>query len=144
MTFNYVSHEKLQYTVGKILALIAGIEPSSGGPTQEDVDAKENALVIETISSGTTLTAAIGKYYKLTYNVGTLAVTLPTMATNVTKPQGLILSFTTGSSPAVTISSAGSQTIEYFSDYEIKASKSYELNCMWNGSKWIIAYGTIG
>lgn len=139
MIFNYVSHSKLQYTVNKLLALIN----AAGGGGSVDVSGKENSLVIETFS-GTTLTAAAGKYYRATANVGTLAITLPTMATNVTKPQGMIISFTTGSSPAVTISSAGSQTINYFSDYAIEASKSYELNCMWNGTKWIIAYGTIG
>lgn len=149
MTFNYVSHTMLQYTVNKILDLIAAIDTSgsggsSSGPTQEEVDAKETALVIETKSSGTTLTAEAGKYYRLTYTVGTLAITLPTMQANATKPVGLMLSFMTGSSPAVTFSSAGSQTIKYYSDYKIEASKTYELNCMWNGSMWIIAYGTIG
>ena len=138
MIFNYVSHSKLQYTVNKLLALI---NASSGGSV--DVSGKEDSLVIETFS-GTTLTAAVGKYYRATANVGTLAITLPTMATNVTKPQGLIISFATGSSPAVTISSAGSQTINYFGDYAIAANKRYELNCMWNGERWIIAYGTIG
>lgn len=138
MTFKYVSHNMLQYTVNKILALIAAIDTSGS----VDVSGKEDALVIEA-ASGTTLTASAGKYYKFSSDVVTLAITLPTMETNVTKPVGLMLSFTTGASPAVTISSASSQTIEYFVDYAIEASKSYELNCMWNGTKWIIAYGTI-
>ena len=133
MTFNNISHDMLQYTVNKILAVIAALNTGD----------KEDALTIETFS-GTTLTAAVGKYYKATANVATLAITLPAMDTSVTKSVGLMLSFTTGSSPAVTISSASSQTIEYFADYAIAANKSYELNCMWNGTKWIIAYGTIG
>lgn len=130
----------MEYIVGKLLDAIAAVNTGGGSV---DVSGKEDALVIETFS-GASLTAAVGKYYKATANVGTLAITLPTMQTNVTKPVGLMLSFTTGASPAVTISSAGSQTIEYFADYAIAANKSYELNCMWNGSKWIVAYGTIG
>lgn len=138
MTFNYVSHNMLQYTVNKLLAAIAAASGSS-----VDVSGKEDSLVIASLS-GTSLTAETGKYYRASAAVGTLAITLPTMQTNVTKPVGLMLSFTTGASPAVTFSSASSQTISYFADYQIEANKSYELNCMWNGEKWIIAYGTIG
>lgn len=104
---------------------------------------KEDALTVVTQGSTATLTAALGKYYRFTTNVGTLAITLPAVS-DATKVQGVMFSFTTGSSPAVTISSADSKTIKYFSDYAIEASKRYELNCIFNGTEWVIAYGTVG
>lgn len=143
MTFNYVSHEKLQYTVNKLLARIAAINSSGSEPVQQNNNDKEDALTIETVSSGATLTAALGKYYRFDYSVETLTISLPSVS-GVTKIKGLMLSFTTGSSPAITINANGGAMISYFSDYAIAANKSYELNCMWNGSKWIIAYGVVG
>lgn len=47
-----------------------------------DVSGKENVMPITT-ATGATLTAVVGKYYRLD-NVGTLAITLPTI-TGATK-----------------------------------------------------------
>ena len=99
-------------------------------------------VTIETISTAvSTLSAQVGKYYKFTQNVGTLAVTLPAVTSSIV--QGCVLYFTTGTTPSVTFTSADSSPIEYFKDYAIEASKTYELNCMFNGTKWTIAYATI-
>ena len=99
-------------------------------------------VTIETISTAvSTLSAQVGKYYKFTQNVGTLEVTLPAVTSSIV--QGCVLYFTTDTTPSVTFASADSSPIEYFKDYAIEASKTYELNCMFNGTKWTIAYATI-
>jgi len=93
-------------------------------------------------ASGTSLTAAENTYYRFDTEVNTLAVTLPAIASN-TYSVSIILNFTTGTTPALTITSADSTPIAYYNGYSIDASTTYELNAMYNGSKWIVAYGTI-
>ena len=88
-------------------------------------------------------TLEVNKYYNITDSVSSMTLALPTITDN-TKLSVIAVYFSTGSStPTVTISSAASATISYFSGYSIEASKSYELNIMWNGTKWIVAYATI-
>lgn len=82
-----------------------------------------------------------GNCYLVTNSVTQLFISLPAVAGDSNKTKSAIISFTTGSSPNINISSA--ESISYFSDYAIEANKTYELNCMWNGAKWIVAYGTI-
>lgn len=125
MNFDYVNS---QWQVGVISWFKNNINP--------------DMVTIETISTAvSTLSAQVGKYYKFTQNVGTLEVTLPTVTSSIV--QGCVLYFTTGTTPSVTFASADSSPIEYFKDYAIEASKTYELNCMFNGTKWTIAYATI-
>lgn len=103
----------------------------------------EMPMQIEAVASGTTtLSAEINKYYDIAGSVGTLAVTLPQI-TGATTVSSLVLNFTTSSTPNVTLTAAGGATIAYYDGYAIEASKSYELNCMWNGTKWVVAYGVI-
>ena len=98
-------------------------------------------MPIVSVPSGTTqLTVEPDKYYSIAGSVGTLAVTLPDLS-GATKLQSVMLSFTAGSSPAVTFTAAGSAVISYFSGYAIEAGKNYELNLLFNGTKWIVAYG---
>jgi len=98
-------------------------------------------MPIVSVPSGTTqLTVEPDKYYSIAGSVGTLAVTLPDLS-GATKLQSVMLSFTAGSSPDVTFKAAGSAAISYFSGYAIEAGKNYELNLLFNGTKWIVAYG---
>lgn len=69
--------------------------------SHQDISGKEDKMAIIS-ASGTTLNAEVGKYYRYDSTVNTLTITLPTITDN-TKIQGLILNFTTGSTPAVTI-----------------------------------------
>jgi len=102
------------------------------------------AFVVENVASGTTaISAELKKYYNIAGDVGTLAITLPAV-TNNTKLQGLMVAMATGTTPNVTITASGGATVSYFEDYSIEASTEYELNFVWNGSKWIVAYGIIG
>jgi len=94
-----------------------------------------------TTFSGTTLTAAVGTYYRASSAVGTLAVTLPSVSG--TEVKSIILHFTTSSSPSITFTSADSKTISYYANYAIAANKEYEVNVIYNGAKWIIASAEI-
>ena len=87
-------------------------------------------------ASGTTLTAEIGKYYTLS-NVGTLAITLPTIAAGTTKVQTVTFYVSAGSSPAVTFTSTHS--IYYSDGFEIAADSTYEVSAAYNGIAWVVA-----
>ena len=91
-------------------------------------------------ASGTTLSAQVGKYYTLS-NVGTLAITLPTIASGTTKVQTVSFYVSAGSSPAVTFTSTHS--IYYADEFEIAADSTYEVNALWNGIAWVVASVTI-
>lgn len=95
--------------------------------------------------TGSTLSALINKYYKFTSSVNTLAITLPAMASS-TSIKGLCISFTTGDTPNITFTSADNKTISYFNSYPDTWDMNceYEINCMYNGTKWIIAAALIG
>ena len=87
-------------------------------------------------------TAQLGKYYILNQPVNTLAITLPAVA-NTGFTQEIMFKFATGSTPALTFTSADNKTIEYEKDYSIDASTKYELHALFNGYSWSIAYGTL-
>lgn len=87
-------------------------------------------------ASGVTLTAEVGKYYTLS-NVGTLAITLPTIASGNTKVQTVTFYVSAGSSPAVTFTSTHS--IYYSDGFEIAADSAYEVSAAYNGIAWVVA-----
>lgn len=108
------------------------------GPTP-DITGKEDKVTIES-ASGTTLSAQVGKYYTLS-NVGTLAITLPTIASGTTKVQTVTFYIAAGSTPGVTFTST--HTIIYPTDYKIEANGLYEISAAWNGIGWIIGQLTL-
>lgn len=93
-------------------------------------------------ASGTSLTANINTYYTFAAAVNTLAVTLPAM-TDVTSVKALCLAFTAGTTPQITFTSADSKTVAYYDTYGIDAECEYEVTCLFNGTKWIIASALI-
>lgn len=101
---------------------------------RESLTGKQDAMEISS-ASGASLTAEVNKYYKFASSVGTLAITLPTPS-DTTHLSNIIFSFTTSSSPAITISSAS--TIQYQYGYQIDGSSTYEVNALFNGTCWII------
>ena len=118
-------------------------KPSSGIPASDlaqgvipDISDKEDKILL-TPASGTALTAEAGHYYRFDNAVGTLTVTLPTPTTLA----NVILFFSTSTTPNVTISH---NSILYHEDYEIAAESTYEVNCLWNGTAWIVASIKIG
>jgi hypothetical protein len=105
----------------------------------QDISGKEDNVDI-VFANGTTLTAEVGKYYTLS-NVGTLAITLPTIAAGTTKVQTVTFYIEAGSSPAVTFTSTHS--IIYPKDYKIEVNGLYEIGAAWNGIGWIIGQLTL-
>lgn len=91
----------------------------------------------------TALSCKAGKYYRVDVAVGALAVTLPAMEeNNVVKSIKIFLS--TGANGAVTfastaVSGGSAPAIYYQSGFNIAASKTYEVNCLWNGLCWVLS-----
>lgn len=91
-------------------------------------------------ASGSLLEAEVGKYYRFEEPVGTLEIVLPTPS-ETDKLCGLEVMLTTGSAPALTVRAEGE--VGYFSGYSIEADTTYELNFLFDGAKWIVAYGIV-
>ena len=103
--------------------------------SHQDISGKEDKMTVVTQSSGTTLTATVGNYYRFTYDVGTLDITLPTPTGS--NAQSVLFFMTTGASPAVTFTSSGN-TIYKNDGFAIDATTTYEINALWNGGAWVI------
>lgn len=103
--------------------------------SHQDISGKEDKVDI-VLANGDTLSAEVGKYYRLT-NVGTLAITLPTIAVTNSTVQTVSFYINAGSSPAVTFTST--HNIYYADGFEIAANSTYEVNALWNGAAWIVA-----
>lgn len=87
------------------------------------------------------LTAQVGNYYLFGGEVGTLAITLPTLLSQ-TKVKGCVFSITTGASPAVSITAAAG--ISWFDGWEgFAASTSYEINAIYNGQRWVLSHSVV-
>ena len=101
----------------------------------EDISYKENALEIESFNSNTTVSLDVGKYYITSDNLGTVEFELPDL-TPTGKVQGIIIYFTTSSTPAVTFDS--NVNIRYSDGFSIDANTTYEVNCLFNDQEWVI------
>ena len=106
-----------------------------GKADASDLASKEDKVDIVS-ASGATLTAEVGKYYTLS-NVGTLAITLPTIVSGTTTLQTVTFYISAGSSPAVTFTS--SHSIYYSDGFEIASSSTYEVSAAYNGIAWVVA-----
>ena len=106
-----------------------------GKADTSDLASKEDKVDIVS-ASGATLTAEVGKYYTLS-SVGTLAITLPTIASGTTKVQTVTFYIAAGSSPAVTFTST--HNIYYSDGFEIAADTTYEVSAAYNGIAWVVA-----
>lgn len=94
-------------------------------------------MPIVAVESGASLIQAVaGTYYEVAGEVGTLSVALP-VPEEGSKVSLVVVHLSVGASPNVVIGSVA--TVDYSASYEIKANKEYEINCMYNGDKWIVA-----
>lgn len=121
------------------------LAPLSGAIANLSLDLKdlEDKVNIEVITAtGETLTTAVSRYYRFDEVVNTLNIKLPTI-TETNKVSNIVIAFTTGDAPAISITS-DNKDISYFSGYSIEPNTTYELNIMFNGLKWIVAYGVVG
>lgn len=94
-------------------------------------------------ASGTTLSAEINKMYVFDSTVTTLAITLPTIASNNTYAQALSIFLTTGTSPTITFSAATGIDVGYLGEFELEDDTSYEFNALWNGTMWVVGFVNI-
>lgn len=98
--------------------------------------------VMEVVAaSGTPLIAETSKYYRFDSDINTLNVVLPAQTEAVAK--AVIVYFTAGEDPNINITTADNKGVVYFDNYDISAGNTYELNCMFNGLKWVIGTSLI-
>jgi hypothetical protein len=110
---------------------------------KQDTSGKQDKVAVVNVASGTTaILAQVNTYYNVAGTVTNLAITLPVIA-DATKVQSVVVAFTTDTTPAVTISTSDNTSVSYFDGYSIDASTEYELNIMFNGTKWVVAYGVV-
>jgi hypothetical protein len=122
-------------TIPTVPTDVSAFNNDAGYLTASDISGKEDKLSIIG-ASGETLNAEIGKYYRFSQEVNTLAVTLPS-PTDSTYISNIIFFIPTGTTPAITFSSTN--TILYQNGFALEASKTYEINALWNGAAWVIA-----
>lgn len=124
-------------TIPTVPTNVSAFNNDAGYITASDVAGKQDKMPIVQVASGTTaINAAVNTYYEVAGEVGTLAVTLPT-PTDTSKVSMVVVHLTAGSNPNVVIGSTA--TVDYSSAYDISASKEYEINCLFNGDKWVVA-----
>ena len=101
----------------------------------------EVELIVESFS-GAQLTAFVGHYYRKSEAAENLNIILPAVSDN-TRTKSIMVNLVGGTNPNVQFSSADSKTIAYYDGFSIESGVEYELNIMFNGNKWIVAYGII-
>ena len=121
-----------------IPAKTSDLTNDSGFLTQhQDISGKQDKMPIIQVASGTTaINAVVNTYYEVAGEVGALAITLPT-PTDLTKVSMVVIHLTAGTTPNLVVGST--ETIDYSAAYDISASKEYEINCLFNGDKWVVA-----
>lgn len=107
------------------------------------LDSLEDTSVEIVPSSGDSIEVEPNKYYRFDEEVNNLHITLKEV-TDTAKVVSSEILFTTGNTPSITIESENSTTeVNYFSGYSIEPDTTYELNIMFNGVKWIVAYAIV-
>ena len=105
--------------------------------TATDVASKQEKIQIVQVQSGaTSIDAAVNTYYKVEDAVNDMAITLP-KPTDTTKVAMVVIHLLAGTTPNVVIGSTA--VIDYSSAYDISAGNEYEINCLFNGDKWVVA-----
>ena len=111
---------------------------------QLNVRTQKKVTLVSEASAVATLAPAVDTYTRLNAAVGTLEVTLPAInSSTTTYAVSLMLYMETGASPAVTFVSADNRPIVYYDGFALDANAKYEVSCLFNGSKWVLANGTI-
>ena len=124
-------------TIPTVPTNVSALNNDAGYITASDVANKQDKIPIVQIASGTTaINAAVNTYYEVASEVGVLAITLPT-PTDLTKVAMVVIHLLAGTTPNVVIGSTA--TIDYSAAYDISAGNEYEINCLYNGDKWIVA-----
>lgn len=94
--------------------------------------------IISETFNGESLTASVNHYYRATEAVNSLAVTLPAVSGN--EVQTVMIGLTAGVLPSIAFAAADGKAIRYPENFEIVAGGEYEINIMYNGLNWSVAY----
>ena len=110
--------------------------------SHQDISGKEDRVSITTSLPVGDL--SVNTYYALsTALTGAVTVTLPSVS-DTAHMASIALSFETGSGfTSLTITPPTGVTVSYYDGYAIEASKEYEINLLWNGTKWIVSYAVV-
>lgn len=124
-------------TIPTVPTNVSAFTNDAGYITATDVADKQDKMPIVQVASGTTgINAAVNTYYEVAGEVGALAITLP-KPTDTTKVAMVVIHLLAGTTPNVVIGSTA--TIDYSAAYDISAGNEYEINCLFNGDKWVVA-----
>lgn len=124
-------------TIPTVPTNVSAFNNDAGYITASDVADKQDKMFIVQVASGiTAINAAVNTYYEVAGEVGVLAITLPT-PTDLTKVAMVVIHLLAGTTPNVVIGSTA--VIDYSAAYDISAGNEYEINCLFNGDKWIVA-----
>ena len=101
----------------------------------QDISGKEDKMqIVSYAQSATDITVEFG-YNKIGFNVNTLAITLPTVETDVATLKGLLIKFTTGANPDISFTN---NNVIFADAYDTPASSIVELNAIYDGDNWYI------
>lgn len=124
-------------TIPTVPTNVSSLNNDAGYITTSDVANKQDKMPIVQVASGTTgINAAVNTYYEVAGEVGALAITLPTPI-DASKVSMVVIHLSAGTTPNVVIGSTA--TIDYSAAYDISAGNEYEINCLFNGDKWVVA-----
>lgn len=124
-------------TIPTVPSNVSAFNNDAGYITASNVANKQDKMPIVQVPSGvTSIDAAVNTYYKVEDAVNDMAITLPT-PTDTSKIAMVVIALLAGTTPNVVIGSTA--VIDYSSSYDISAGNEYEINCLFNGDKWVVA-----
>lgn len=126
-------------TIPTVPTNVSTFTNDAGYITASDVANKQDKMPIVQVASGiTAINAAVNTYYEVAGEVGALAITLPT-PTDASKVSMVVIHLTAGTNPNVVIGAVDNPQPDFAAAYDISAGKEYEINCLFNGDKWVVA-----
>ena len=126
-------------TIPTVPTNVSTFTNDAGYITASDVANKQDKMPIVQVASGTTaINAAVNTYYEVAGEVGALAITLPT-PTDASKVSMVVIHLTAGTNPNVVIGAVDNPQPDFAAAYDISAGNEYEINCLYNGDKWVVA-----
>lgn len=126
-------------TIPTVPTNVSAFTNDAGYIIATDVADKQDKMPIVQVASGSTaINAAVNTYYEVAGEVGTMAITLPT-PTDTSKVLMVVIHLTAGTNPNVVIGAVDNPQPDFAAAYDISAGNEYEINCLFNGDKWIVA-----
>lgn len=126
-------------TIPTVPSNVSEFNNDAGYITAPDAADKQDKMPIVQVASGiTAINAAVNTYYEVAGEVGALAITLPT-PTDAGKVSMVVIHLLAGTNPNVVIGAVDNPQPDFAAAYDISASNEYEINCLFNGDKWVVA-----